>query len=78
MTESGIQPRLSRDLYVALGEPLGNGAWSLRLQYKPFIRLVWLGALLMSLGGAIAALDRRYRERVDEKAPAATGAEAVS
>jgi cytochrome c-type biogenesis protein CcmF len=78
MTESGIQPRLSRDLYVALGEPLGGGAWSLRLQYKPFIRLVWLGALLMALGGTIAALDRRYRERVVEKAPATTGAEAVS
>ena len=58
--------------------PLGEGAWRLRLQYKPFIRLVWLGCLLMALGGTIAALDRRYRQRADEKAPATTGAEAVS
>jgi len=65
MTESGVDARLHRDLYVALGEPLdsGNveGDWSLRLYYKPMIRLVWLGGVLMFFGGLIALSDRRYR-----------------
>jgi cytochrome c-type biogenesis protein CcmF len=78
MTESGIQPRLSRDLYVALGEPLGGDSWSIRMQYKPLIRLIWLGALIMALGGAIAASDRRYRVPREAEAPARTGAEATT
>jgi cytochrome c-type biogenesis protein CcmF len=61
MTEAAIDPTLTRDLYVALGEPLGDGAWAVRLYHKPFIRWIWLGALMMSLGGLIAASDRRYR-----------------
>jgi cytochrome c-type biogenesis protein CcmF len=60
MTEAGILASLHRDLFVALGDPLGDGAWSVRLQYKPMIRLIWLGALIMALGGLIAASDRRY------------------
>jgi len=74
MTESGIQPRLSRDLYVALGEPLGDDAWSVRIQYKPLIRLIWLGALIMAFGGALSASDRRYRVR--REAEAVSGSEA--
>jgi cytochrome c-type biogenesis protein CcmF len=61
MTEAGILATLYRDLFVALGDPLGNGAWSVRLQYKPMIRFIWLGALIMALGGMIAASDRRYQ-----------------
>jgi len=67
MTEAAIDPALSRDLYVALGEPLGRpeagGAerWSLRLYVKPWIRCIWLGALMMMAGGFIAAGDRRFR-----------------
>lgn len=61
MTEAAIDPGLTRDLYVALGEPLGDGAWSVRLYYKPFVRWIWLGPLLMALGGLVAASDRRYR-----------------
>ena len=60
-TEAGIAAKLGGDLYASLGEPLGDGAWSVRLQIKPFVRLVWGGALLMALGGALAAADRRYR-----------------
>jgi cytochrome c-type biogenesis protein CcmF len=61
MTEAGIQADLRRDLFVALGDPLGDGAWSVRLQYKPMIRFIWLGALVMALGGLVAASDRRYQ-----------------
>jgi cytochrome c-type biogenesis protein CcmF len=48
-------------LFVALGESLGDNKWSLRIQYKPFVRWIWLGGLFMALGGAMAASDRRYR-----------------
>jgi cytochrome c-type biogenesis protein CcmF len=62
MTEAGIDAGLTRDLFVALGEPLGaTGAWSLRIYHKPYIRWIWYGALIMALGGLLAALDRRYR-----------------
>ncbi len=61
MTEAGIEPGLFKDLYVSMGEPLGGGAWSLRLYYKPFIRWIWLGAIFMGLGGILAITDRRYR-----------------
>ncbi|MDX1443832.1 MAG: heme lyase CcmF/NrfE family subunit [Gammaproteobacteria bacterium] len=63
MTEAGIQPRLHRDLYVALGEPLGGDAWSARVQVKPLVRFIWLGTLFMALGGVLAATDRRYRRK---------------
>jgi cytochrome c-type biogenesis protein CcmF len=62
MTEAAIDWGITRDIYVALGEPLGNeGAWSMRIYYKPFIRWIWLGGLLMALGGLLAASDKRYR-----------------
>ncbi len=64
MTEAGIDAHWHRDLFVAMGEPLGEGAWSLRLQYKPMVRFIWLGAAVMALGGLIAVCDRRYRKRV--------------
>jgi cytochrome c-type biogenesis protein CcmF len=71
MTEAGIAVGWSRDLFVALGDDLGNDAWSVRLQYKPLIRYIWLGAWLMALGGLVATTDRRYRvKRVTEQAPA--------
>ncbi len=61
MTEAAIDWGLTRDLYVSLGEPLGGGDWSLRLYYKPYVRWIWLGGLLMALGGVLAVSDRRYR-----------------
>jgi cytochrome c-type biogenesis protein CcmF len=68
MTEAGIQVGAARDLFAALGDNLGQGRWSVRLQYKPLIRYVWLGAILIALGGAVAAFDRRYRARVAARA----------
>ena len=62
MTEAAIDAGVFRDLFVALGEPLGEqGAWSLRVYYKAFIRWIWMGGVFMALGGLIAASDRRYR-----------------
>ena len=66
MTEAGIDPGLTRDLYVSLGEPLDDKAWSLRLYHKPFVRWIWLGAIFMALGGLLAAADRRYRIRHEQ------------
>jgi cytochrome c-type biogenesis protein CcmF len=71
MTEAGIHDGLDKDLFVALGDQLGDGAWSVRIQYKPLIRFIWLGCLIMALGGIVAVSDRRYRVNVREKAPAA-------
>ncbi len=62
MTEAAIHATLFRDVYIALGEELENNAWAVRVYYKPFVRWIWLGALLMALGGIIAALDERYRK----------------
>lgn len=68
MTEAGIDAGFTRDLFIALGEPLEDGqAWSVRIQTKPFIRWIWLGTIFMAVGGLLAALDRRYR-RVAQKA----------
>jgi cytochrome c-type biogenesis protein CcmF len=73
MTEAGIHGRLRRDLFVALGEDLGAGKWSMRVQYKPLIRLIWLGALFMAFGAMVSATDRRYRARSKASAAVMTG-----
>jgi cytochrome c-type biogenesis protein CcmF len=61
MTEAAIDPGLLSDLYVSLGEPLDDGAWSVRLYHKPFVDWIWGGCLIMALGGVLAVSDRRYR-----------------
>jgi len=71
MTEAAIDASLARDVFVALGEPVGEGAWAVRVQVKPLIRLVWLGPLIMAIGGLLAASDRRYRLRARAPAGAA-------
>ena len=71
MTEAGIRPGVLGDVYVAIGEPLGDGAWALRVHIKPFVRWIWLGAALMALGGFVTAADRRFRNhRKSEATPA--------
>ena len=64
MTEAGIDSNWRHHLLVSMGAPLGDGAWSLRLQYKPLVRFIWFGAFTIALGGLIGAMDRRYRQRV--------------
>jgi len=73
MTEAGIDAGFTRDLYVSLGEPLGGGDWSVRLYYKPFVRWIWLGGVLIALGGLLAASDPRYRMHLREKLVPTTG-----
>ena len=61
MTEAAIKHSIDGDIYVSLGEPVGEGAWIVRAYRKPFVTWIWWGTILMSLGGFIAILDRRYR-----------------
>ncbi len=79
MTEAAIDAGIARDLFIALGEPLDNqGAWAVRIYYKPFIRWIWLGAIIMAVGGVFAASDRRYRRLVRSASPAREAAETAS
>jgi cytochrome c-type biogenesis protein CcmF len=73
MTEAGIDAGFTRDLYVALGEPLGDGAWAVRVHVKPFVRWIWFGGLITALGGVLAAMDKRYRVKVKSKVRDALG-----
>ena len=72
MTEAAIDTGITRDLYISLGEPVGNGAWGVRVYYKPFVVWIWGGCFVMALGGLLALSDRRYRaRRASAAAPAA-------
>jgi cytochrome c-type biogenesis protein CcmF len=77
-TEAGIHASWRGDLYAVLGDPLKDGAYSIRLYFNPLVRLIWIGAIVMFLGGAISLSDRRLRvgapKRGEPKAaPAAAG-----
>jgi len=63
MTEAGISPSIIHDLYASLGEPLDNGAWSVRIYHKPMVEWIWVGCLMMAFGGLLALSDKRYRLR---------------
>jgi len=67
MTDASIDKTFTRDLYAALGEELEGGAWSMRIYHKPLIRWIWLGCILMTIGGVVAVSDRRYRQAVRQK-----------
>src|SRR5271155_5189004 len=66
-SQAAISVSWTRDLFVAMGNSLGESAWSMRIQYKPLVRYIWLGAVVMAIGGVIAATDRRYRVRVEKR-----------
>ncbi|MGY1489890.1 heme lyase CcmF/NrfE family subunit [Methylobacillus pratensis] len=68
MTEAGISAGIWSDQYASLGEPLGDGSWSVRIYYKPMVNWIWGGCLLMAAGGFLALSDRRYRMRSKAKA----------
>ena len=66
MTEADIDAGLFRDVFVAIGERISDDAWAIRLQYKPLVRWLWLGSLIMAIGGFLAIADKRYRIRVKD------------
>ena len=78
MTEAAIDASLWRDLYIALGEPIGEQAWAVRLQYKPMVRWLWLGALMIGLGALVTAFDRRYRSQRSTVSAVEPGVAAVA
>lgn len=68
MTEAAIDRGVTRDLYIAMGERLDdNKSWAVRIYYKPFVRWIWAGSLIMAIGGIVAISDRRYRFRKPSK-----------
>src|SRR5260221_4470637 len=69
ITEGAIVPGFTRDLYVSLGDSVSTTAWIVRVQHKPFVDWIWGGCLLMALGGALAASDRRYRLATRQQQP---------
>jgi cytochrome c-type biogenesis protein CcmF len=76
MTEASIEPGFLRDLYVSLGEPIpGTSAWAVRVYIKPFVDWIWLGCLMMALGGVLAISDRRYRIHARKAQAASKGVE---
>jgi cytochrome c-type biogenesis protein CcmF len=79
MTEAAISSNAWRDLYVSMGDPLPGEQhqWSMRVYYKPFVPWLWVGVLVMVLGGVLAAFDRRYR-RGQLNAPVQTAAQAAA
>ncbi len=78
MTEAALDIGVFRDVYVSLGEQLPDGAWIVSLYYKPFISWIWMGCLLMGLGGVFAASDRRYRRLAAREAAAGAGQRAAA
>jgi cytochrome c-type biogenesis protein CcmF len=78
MTEVAIDRGLLRDVYIALGDPVSATAWSVRLHHKPFVNWIWIGCVLMALGGFLAVLDRRYRKvRVTHRASTPAAADGI-
>jgi cytochrome c-type biogenesis protein CcmF len=63
MTEVALEVNLFRDLYVAMGEPVDEKAWAMRVHIWPFVRWIWLGALMMAFGACLAVMDKRYRKQ---------------
>ena len=80
MTEAAISTGIFGDLYVSLGEPVADGAWSVRVYHKPFVTWIWGGCIIMALGGLVALSDRRYRNvaRRAAQAHAADGKQPVA
>ncbi len=78
MTEAAIDTGWTRDLYVSLGEVVGDNTWTVRAYYKPFVDWIWGGCLLMALGGLLAVMDRRYRVRAVASTVASTAASTAS
>ncbi len=71
-TEVALKVNLFRDIYVAMGEPVDEKAWAMRVHIRPFVRWIWLGALMMAFGSCLAVMDKRYRKKVSVVAASTT------
>ena len=77
MTEAAIDRSPLRDLYVSLGDDLGGGSWTVRVHYKPLVNWIWIGCVIMALGGLLGALDPRYRRARRAQRETASGSTAA-
>jgi cytochrome c-type biogenesis protein CcmF len=68
MTEAAIDPSITRDIYIAMGDTLDDGAWSVRVHIKPFVRWIWFGAIFMCIGAILSITDKRYKRKLVVKA----------
>jgi cytochrome c-type biogenesis protein CcmF len=66
-SETAIDRSIFRDLYVSLGDQAEGGGWTVRVYHKPLVNWIWLGALLMALGGGIAVTDKRYALQAEKE-----------
>ncbi|APE01117.1 c-type cytochrome biogenesis protein CcmF [Alteromonas mediterranea] len=78
MTEAAIHSNLARDLFIAMGEPLDNGAWAIRIYIKPFVIWLWAGAVVMAIGGIFSISDKRYRMAKVKKLKRVLGSKSVA
>lgn len=67
-TEAGIHNSWRGDLYVVLGDPLDDGAYTVRVYFNPLVRFIWLGTLVVFFGGAVSLSDRRLRVGAPKRA----------
>lgn len=67
MTETAIDPGWFRDIYIALGDKLEGGAWTARIYYKPFVRWIWMGGLMMAMGAICAAISKLRHKKIKTK-----------
>jgi cytochrome c-type biogenesis protein CcmF len=74
LSQAAIDTGLTRDLFIALGEPVDARTWTVRIQVKPFMAWIWIGCALMAAGGLLALTDRRYRATARRRQPAERGA----
>jgi cytochrome c-type biogenesis protein CcmF len=67
-TEVGLHQTFLGDVYVVMGDQAGDGARAVRLYYNPFVNFIWLGSVIMFLGGLLSLSDRRYRVGAPKRA----------
>ena len=72
-TEVGLHETLAGDIYVAIGDTSADGARVIRLYFNPFVTMIWLGGVIMFVGGLLSLTDRRYRVGAPRPAGAASG-----
>jgi len=73
-TEAAIHQNLARDVYLVIGDAQDNGGWAVRSYVKPFANWIWLGTIIMAIGGAFSLSDRRYRVAASGRKAAAPAA----